>query len=178
MSRIINKLRSLVNSCYSLETQARRAGVVIGGGNFIASHFWSTEPYLITIGSHCQITAGVKIFTHGGGQVARDRYPQFDCFGKVVIGDYVYIGNNALIMSGVTLGANVLVAAGSVVTRSVPNGMVVGGNPARIICTSEEYIKRNLPYNLDSKGMSAKDKKKFLLSLDESRLIIKKEMHQ
>ncbi|MCA6046142.1 hypothetical protein KQP74_01455 [Bacteroides thetaiotaomicron] len=51
----------------------------------------------------------------------RVQLPDFDCFGKVTIGDYVYIGKRALIMPGVTLGNHVLVAAGSVVTKSVPD---------------------------------------------------------
>lgn len=50
-----------------LDKQARMAGVTIGEGTWIASHFWSSEPYLITIGKHCQITSGVLIHTHGGG---------------------------------------------------------------------------------------------------------------
>ena len=135
----------------SVEKLAEKAGVVFGENNSFASCFWSSaEPYLIKIGSNCQITADVKIFTHGGSKVARTIYPKFDCFGKVEIGDNVYIGNNSLIMPGVTIGSDVLIAAGSVVCHSVPSGVVVGGNPARIICRVEEYVERNKPYNLDT----------------------------
>ena len=129
---------------------------------------WSSEPYLITIGNHCQITSGVKFFTHGGAQVVRDRYPTFDLFGKIVVGDWVYIGNNSLIMPGVTIENHVLVAAGSVVTKSIPSGVVVGGNPARIICTIDEYLAKNLQYNTNTKGLSVSKKKEFLMSIDES----------
>lgn len=52
----------------SFEQQARKAGVIIGNGNQFLSNFWSSEPYLIEIGDDCQITAGVKFFTHGGGK--------------------------------------------------------------------------------------------------------------
>ena len=76
-------------------------------------------------------------------------------------------------MPGVSIGDNVLVAAGSVVTKSIPSNVVVAGNPARYICTTKEYIQRNLPYNLDSKGMSYDDKKRLLLSIDASKLIKK-----
>ena len=115
---------------WSFERQARNAGVKLGRNNEIMTRFWSTEPYLITIGDNCQITNGVKIFTHGGGHVLRDKYPTFDCFGKVSLGDYVYLGNNSMVMPGVSIGSHVIVAAGSVVTKSVPSGYVVGGNPA------------------------------------------------
>lgn len=168
------KLKSLYRKFFwPLERQARYAGVKLGAHNFIASRFWSSEPYLITIGSHCGITKGVKFFTHGGARSARSIYPKFDCFGKITIGNYVYIGSNSLIMPGVTIGDNVLIAAGSVVTKSIPSNVVVGGNPARIVCTIEQYIERNLPYNLDSKGMKAEDKKQLLLQLPEDKFIKK-----
>lgn len=112
----------------------------------------------------------------GGGNVARVKYPKFDCFGKVVIGDYVYIGTGAFVMPGVTVGNNVLIAAGSVVTKSIPDNCVVAGNPAKFICTLDEYIERNLPFNLDSKGLSLSMKKRLLLSVDQSKFIRKKKI--
>lgn len=68
--------------------------------------------------------------------------PYFDVFGKVVIEDWAYIGAYAQIMPGVTIGEGALVAAGSVVTKSVASHTVVGGNPARYICTTEEFYER------------------------------------
>ena len=152
---------------------ARHIGVNIGENNLIGKNHWSSEPYLITVGSNCQITHGVLIHTHGGCQVLRDRIPEFDVFGKVKIGDRVYIGANSQVMPGVTIGDNALIAAGSVVTRSVPAGEVWAGIPARRICSVEEYLERNLPYNLDSKSMSFEEKKKLLLSLPDDRFIKK-----
>lgn len=134
---------------------------------------WSSEPYLITVGENCQITHGVLIHTHGGGQVVRDRIPDFDVFGKVNIGNWVYIGANSQIMPGITIGDNALIAAGSIVTCSVPTGEVWGGIPARRICSVEEYIERNNPYNIGSKNMSFEEKKKLLLSLPDDRFIKK-----
>ena len=95
--RLLKKIKILLGKViiiyrrlfWSLEKQAIHAGVEIGSDNFIASRFWSSEPYLIRIGSNCQITAGVKFYTHGGAGAARRWYPKFDTFGKVVIGDYV-----------------------------------------------------------------------------------------
>ena len=76
-------------------------------------------------------------------------------------------------MPGVEIGDNVLVAAGSVVTKSIPNDVVVGGNPARIICSIEEYYSRNLKYNLGTKGLSINDKKAFLNQLSEDKFVRK-----
>ena len=151
---------------------ARHIGVNIGENNLINKSHWSSEPYLITIGSNCQLTNS-KIFTHGGGNVVRSQHPDFDCFGKVKIGDWVYIGTNALIMPGVTIGNNVLVAAGSVVTKSIQPNVVVAGNPAKIICTIDEYYERNKAFDLHTKGLNNTQKKQIILSTNEE-LFIKK----
>ena len=151
---------------------ARFIGVDIGRNNLIKKCHWSSEPYLITVGSNCQLT-NCQIFTHGGGNVLRKWHPDFDVFGKVRIGNYVYIGTNSLIMPGVTIEDNVLIAAGSVVTKSIPKNMVVAGNPAKIVCTIEEYYLRNKSYDLHSKHLSYKRKKDILLHTTETSLIRK-----
>lgn len=154
---------------------ARKLGAKVGKNTYIPDCrlLEACEPYLVTIGDNCQITMGVRLYTHGGGQVIRNKVPDFDTFGKIKIGDYVYIGNNSLIMPGVTIENHVIVAAGSVVTKSIPSGYVVGGNPAKIICTINEYISRNEPFNMHSKGLSAEEKRKLLLEQDKSRFISK-----
>lgn len=165
--------KKILKKTFWLEILAKKQGVCMGNNCFISSKFWSTEAYLIKIGNECQITEGCRIFTHGGAGAVRALLPNFDCFGKVTIGNNVYLGTNTLIMPGVTIGDNVLCAAGSVVTKSIPSNVVVGGNPAKIICSIEEYIKHNEPYNLNSKGLSAKRKKNLLLKTDESLFITK-----
>lgn len=108
-----------------------------------------------------------------GGKIARIIDPTFDCFGKVKVGNNVYIGNNALIMPGVTIGCNVLVAAGSVVTHSVPDNVVIGGNPAKIISTFDDYYKKNEQFNVRTKGLNRKEKKLTLLNINECKFIKK-----
>lgn len=133
---------------------ARMIGVSLGDNCLVyRSMEWPSEPYLVTIGNNVQLTKGVAIHTHGGGNVVRRKVPDFDVFGKVVIKDWAYIGAHAQIMPGVTIGEGAMVAAGSVVTKSVPDGMVVGGNPAKILCSVEEYIERNMQYNVHTKGI-------------------------
>ena len=156
----------------SPEKYARHIGVNIGKNNLIGKKHWSSEPYLITVGSNCQLT-DCKIFTHGGGNVVRHLHSDFDCFGKVKIGDWVYIGSNALIMPGVTIGNNVLVAAGSIVTKSIPSDVVVAGNPAKIICAIEEYYERNKAFDLHTKGLNNIQKKETLLATSEEFFIKK-----
>lgn len=161
----------------SNEQYARYIGVNLGVDNFIAGKdHWPSEAYLVTVGNNSAITGGVKIFTHGGVRVAQKVVPKFDVFGKVKIGDWVYIGTNSLIMPGVTIGEGSLVAAGSVVTKSVPPGVVVGGNPAKYLCTVDDYIKRNLPFNFGSIGMDSEKKLAMLLSATDEKFVHKKEL--
>ena len=148
-------------------------GVKFGKNCLIATKNWSSEPYLIEIGDNVQVTHNVSIHTHGGSHVARKMIPDFDMFGKVIIKDGAYIGAYAQIMPGVTIGEGSLVAAGSIVTKSVPAGVVVAGNPAKYVCTVDEYIERNKKFNVSTKGLSPEEKKRVLLSVGEKKLIKK-----
>ena len=69
----------------SPEAYARHIGVKIGHDCLINTRNWSSEPYLVTIGNHVQITHDVYIHTHGGGNVVRCKYPDFDLFGKACV---------------------------------------------------------------------------------------------
>lgn len=170
INRILKYYRRNFWSC---ERFARYLGVNIGKHCSIATRNFGSEPYLITIGDHVQITADVKFFCHGAAWVFRDKVPDFDFFGKIIIGNNVYVGNNALIMPGVTIGDNVIVGSGSVVTKSVPANCIVGGNPARIIGNINELENKVMKYNVSSKGLSYSKKKKFLLSLSDDNFVQK-----
>ena len=56
--------------------------------------------------------------------------------------DNVFIGAHAIIMGGIKIGPNAIIAAGSVVVKDVSPNTVVGGNPARVICSMDDYINR------------------------------------
>lgn len=157
----------------SPENYARHIGVKIGKHCLIDTRNWSSEPYLITIGNNVQLTHEVSIHTHGGGQAIRQQHPDFDVFGKVDIEDWAYIGAYSQIMPGVTIGEGALVAAGSVVTKSVASHTVVGGNPARYICTTEEFYEKNKRFNTGIKGKKLSEKKEWLLSLPDEMFIRK-----
>ncbi len=166
-------IRKLKIRIWGNEKYARSLGVKIGKNCNIQIINFGSEPYLVSIGNHVQITTGTKIFTHGGGWVYRDKYPNLDFFGKVEIKDNVYIGNNCLIMPGVTIHSNVIVAAGTVVTKSIPEGSIVGGNPGRIIGTIYEFEKKIIEYNLNTKGLNYNEKKALLESTSEEKFIKK-----
>lgn len=170
--RIFNQIKMLYYRVFCDKISVyRKHGMKIGNGCFINTWNFLGECYLIEIGDKVRITDGVKIFTHGGGNILRESYPNFDFFGKVCIGNNVYIGNNAMIMPGITIGNNVVIGAGSIVTKNVPDGVVIAGNPAKIVGSIDNYRDKYLQYNLDCKHMNGQEKKKYLLSLPDERFL-------
>lgn len=87
----------------------------------------------VTIGDNCMIAPKVCIYTATHPLDPELRISGLE-FGKpVTIGNNVWLGGSSVITPGVTIGDNVVVAAGAVVVKDVPNNVVVGGNPAKII---------------------------------------------
>lgn len=87
----------------------------------------------IKIGDNCLIAPGVHIYTATHPIDPMERMSGLEYGKPVTIGDNVWIGGKAVINPGVTIGNNVVIASGAVVTKDVPDHVVVGGNPARII---------------------------------------------
>jgi len=112
----------------------RKQGMKIGEGCRLNTFSFSTEPYLIEIGDHVAIAGGSEIITHDGAIWSfLDDFPNADVFGKVKIGNNVFIGDNCTILPNTTLGDNCVVGAGSVVRGKFPENSVIIGNPAKVV---------------------------------------------
>lgn len=92
----------------------------------------------ITIGRGTQIAFGVTISDHDFHKTYTYGVENPET-KPIIIGENVWIGMNSIILKGVTLGDNCIVAAGSVVTKSFPNNVMIGGNPAKIIKNNVEF---------------------------------------
>ncbi|MDE4085891.1 acyltransferase [Planococcus maritimus] len=151
--------------------EAKQMGVKVGEGCRFFSTNFSSEPYLITIGNNVTITVGVRFITHDGGmwtvRKARPEYEYANIVGKIVIGDNVFVGMDSLLLPGISIGDNSIVAAGSVVTKSFPSNSVIGGNPARLITDLDTYIDRNKNLYVNTLNLSEDKKNEY----------IKKEVH-
>jgi acetyltransferase-like isoleucine patch superfamily enzyme len=170
LQRVIKFLRYRMMSC---EEYARYKGVKVGKGCLISTKNFPSESYLVSIGDYCRIAKGVSFFTHGGLWSQRKKYNDLEHFGKIYVGNYTYIGEDALIMPGVTIGNDVIIGAGSVVTKSIPDGKIAAGNPARIVGDTIEFVERTRSVSLPTFGMTYEQKKSYLLSLDDSAFIKK-----
>lgn len=81
-----------------------------------------------------------------------------DLFGKITIGSNCFIGARSVIMYGVTIADNVIVAAGSVVTKSVSeSNVIVAGNPAKIISTWDKFAEKSKEYAWDLSTVSRQE---------------------
>jgi len=146
---------------------ARSIGVRIGKDcRLLAlnSGTFGSEPYLVKLGDHVTVTAGVSFVTHDGGVwVFREKDPDIEVFAPVVVGDNVFIGVNSIIMPGVTIGDNCIIGAGSIVTKDIESGTVVAGVPARVICTVDEYEQKVKDRAMHIRSMPPDEKKAMLI---------------
>lgn len=86
----------------------------------------------ITIGDDVQIGTNVQLLTPTHPVDPELRRAKWEAAKPIVIGDNVWLGGGAIVLAGVTIGANTVVGAGSVVTRDLPANVVAVGNPARV----------------------------------------------
>lgn len=109
-------------------------GITIGNHCFIGAGTEFNISELIEIGDHCQIASGCRFVDHNHGKAPGAPIGKQPCSSSPIsLGEDVWIGANAVILEGVQIGSGAIVAAGAVVTRSVPSNAIVAGVPARTI---------------------------------------------
>jgi acetyltransferase-like isoleucine patch superfamily enzyme len=110
----------------------------IGAGTWIGAFTVIDGSGGLTIGAGCDISCGVQIYSHSSVRrcVSGRQYPLVDR-RPTRIGDRVFIGANAVVNMGVSIGDEAVVAAGAVVTADVPARTVVAGIPARAVAKVE-----------------------------------------
>jgi len=140
-----NRISSISSSLYI--RVLRKKGVTVGPGTVFFSGSRNIDPqrpYLVEIGRNCIFSNGVQVFTHGfDWAVLREKYGEvLGSSGKVVIGNNVFFGVNAVVLKGVRIGNNVIIGAGSIVTHDIPDDSVAAGNPCKVIMSLEEYFQK------------------------------------
>ncbi|MCL5029855.1 MAG: acyltransferase [Bacteroidetes bacterium] len=111
--------------------------------------------YLISIGDNCSLSNGVLILAHDATTFKFTK--GYTRIGKVEIKDNCFIGTDVIILPGVTIGPNVLIAAGSVVNRNVPPNSCVAGVPARVYQKFDEFLELHKEAVKDHPSFDYKD---------------------
>ena len=127
----------------------------------------TAEPYLVSLGNHVTIANDVMFATH---DASANFYLEgvSDIYGRINIGNYVFIGMGTIIIPSVTIADHCIIAAGSVITKSFyEQGKVIGGNPAKVIGSVEELKEKNKECKLMTWGMTFEEKKKYLIANED-----------
>lgn len=104
------------------------------GKNFFANYNCTIiDVAKVVIGDNCQFAPNVAIYTAGHPVHPESRNSLYEYGVEVTIGDNVWIGGNTVVLPGVHIGSNTVIGAGSVVTKDIPEWVVAGGNPCKVI---------------------------------------------
>lgn len=171
--RILEKSRCRDGHQYAAKLKQRQWFARMGERCYVDFSVHADEPYLVSMGDNVWLTDGVRLLTHDGAlsMLSRVTGESLRKFGAVRFGNNVFVGMNSLIMPGVTIGNNCVVATGSVVTRDVPDGSIVGGNPAREIGTSDQLLAKWREKQQHFTYTSQEDKQSVLMTAMEGGLL-------
>ena len=121
-----------------------------------------SDPELIRLHNNVYIASNVTFVNHDiihkmFNNLRKDNVKFYSHWGCIEVMDNVFIGTGSMIMPNIKIGSNVIIAAGSVVTKDVPDGTIVGGNPARIIGSFDNLYAKRL---IENQNFNKHDKQK------------------
>ena len=149
INRLYRKLKLRYGSRETVAQTLRDMGMRVGDRVRFYTLRVPGEAWLVRIGNDVTVSADVTLVTHDANTVLQHKHDSLTGFGKIDIRDNSHIGVNATILPNVTIGPNAVVGAGSVVTKDVPPDTVVAGNPARHLCSIEEYEAKCIEHHID-----------------------------
>ena len=115
------------------------------GKNFFANYNCTLlDVARIRIGDNCQMAPNVAVYTAGHPIHPVSRNSAYEYGKEVTIGDNVWLGGNTVVCPGVRIGSNVVIGAGSVVTKDIPDWCIAAGNPCKVIRRITDEDKRKL----------------------------------
>lgn len=131
------------------------------GKNFYANYNCTIlDVAKVKIGDNCQLAPNVSIYTAGHPVHPESRNSMYEYGIEVTIGDNCWIGGNSVICPGVHIGNNVVIGAGSVVTKDIPDWSIAAGNPCKVIrkITEEDrkYYYKNHEFDEEALNIMAK----------------------
>jgi len=164
---MLSRLKLIYYKFLSANSVAKKEGVVFGKNCQFGSKNFGSEPYLIEVGDNFKTSSGVSYITHDGSvHVLRNKYKELekiDLFGKITIGNNVFIGLNCIILPGTVIEDNVIVGAGSVVRGHLKTNSIYAGVPVKFILKVDDYYEKHMKNFIFSKHLSPKDKHDYII---------------
>lgn len=148
LSGILNRINGTGLTSTEMVERLRNSGVLVGENVLFRYPDHTvidvTRPSLVEFGNNIDINDNFSLMTHDFSTfVFRECYGDFvNSSGRVKIGNNVVFGRDVSVFKGVTIGDNCIIGAGSIVTKSIASGSVAVGNPARVICSLDEYYQK------------------------------------
>lgn len=134
-------IKKMLGKTYPTPDDLRKYGVRLGDNVSINTNGIDRgHGFLIEIGNNVIFAINSQVLAH---DASTKPFLGYTKIGAVKIGNNVFVGANAIILPNVEIGDNVVIGAGAVVNKSVSANSVVVGNPAKVIGTTEEFIKKN-----------------------------------
>jgi acetyltransferase-like isoleucine patch superfamily enzyme len=128
---------------YTISRFFRKQGAQVGKNCRILVRSLGDEPYLVKLGDHVTIAGGVTFITHDGGAwVVREKIPDIQVFGPIIIDRNCVVGQRAILLPNIHIGENSIIGAGSVVINDIPANTVAIGVPARPIGSVAKYSQK------------------------------------
>jgi len=122
-----------------------------------------TEPYLVTFEDDVTVSHHVTFITHDGGlRVIRATHPEASYYAPIIVESGAFTGARTILLPGVRVGSMSVVGAGAVVSRDVPERVVVVGCPARPIRSMDDYAFARRVDWTNTMGLSKRAKEKVL----------------
>lgn len=162
LQMLLLKVRILIMGNHRRTVFLKKSDVFAGFGDncYYCCRKIPEEPYMVKFHNNVVIAANVNFITHDimNDMLARkivaapgEKLSEY-YMGTIEIFDNVAVGSDVTILYDTKIGPNAIVAAGSVVTKDVPEGAIVGGNPARVIGAVDDLVEKrkcvkNAPIN-------------------------------
>lgn len=153
-NRLYRLIQLISSDPYRVAELWRKQGLEIGAGTCIYRDVVLDDGAgLIQIGEDCVLT-GCTILAHDAStnRLLGLKYGEPSISQPVIIEDNCFIGYGSIILMGVTVGKGAIIGAGTVVTKNVELNCVVAGNPARVVCTTDELLKKRLQLIKDDRN--------------------------
>ncbi len=120
----------------------------IGRKSIIRSRLVPLYPELITLGDNVRFASNVHLITHDVCHMMLNNHPDYqgrqfkEKKGTIVFGNNIFVGANTTVLYDVTIGDNVVIGANSLVNKDIPSNSIVGGVPARVLGSFQDFVEK------------------------------------